>query len=410
MTISPAPASTRANGADLARRAGRAMPGGVYGHMATGLLSAHHPQFVDSGTGCRMTDVDGREYIDLMCGFGPIVLGRCHRPVERAAAAQAAHGECLTGVPPVMVELCELLVDTVAHADWAMLAKNGTDATTLCVTAARAATGRRVILVARGAYHGAAPWCTPVERGVLAEDRAHLAYFDYNDVASLERAAAAAGDDLAGVIVCPFRHDNKRAQELVDPGFARGVRALCDRTGAVLILDDVRAGFRFDVAGSWEPLGVRPDLSAFSKAIANGHPLAAVTGVDALRGAAREIFVTGSFWYSGSAMAAAVATVTELRDTDALTRIERAGTRLRDGLLAQAARHGWAVSHSGPVQMPLLVFDDDPTFATAERWAGLAAERGVYLHPHHNWFLSAAHGDDAVDDVLERTGEAFAAL
>jgi glutamate-1-semialdehyde 2,1-aminomutase len=395
--------------ADLADRAGRVVPGGVYGHMSTSLLPSH-PQFIAAGEGCRMTDVDGREYIDFLCGFGPIVLGRRHRPVERAAAEAAARGECLTGIPPVMVELCELLVDTVAHADWAMLAKNGTDATTMCVTIARAATGRRKILVARGAYHGAAPWCTPGDNGVLAEDRAHLAYFDYNDVASLEQAVAAAGDDLAGVIVCPIRHDSKRAQELADLAFARGVREACTRAGAVLILDDVRAGFRYDVAGSWEPLGVRPDLSAFSKAIANGHPLAAVAGTDALRTAARSIFVTGSFWYSGSAMAAAVATLTELRETDALARIERAGSRLRDGLVGQAARHGFAVTHSGPVQMPLLVFAGDPTFALAERWTGLVAERGVYLHPHHNWFLSAAHTDADIDDALDRTDDAFAAL
>lgn len=395
---------------ELRARAARVIPGGNYGHMSVNRLPAGYPQFIDSGQGCRMVDVSGREYIDLMCGYGPVVLGRRHAAVERAAAYQAARGECLTGMPPVMVQLCELLVDTIAHADWAMLAKNGTDATTACVTMARAATGRRKVLVARGSYHGAAPWCTPVTAGVVTEDRSHISYFDYNDIASLREAVDLAGDDLAAIIVCPLRHDNKRVQELVDPDFARAVRASCDRAGAVLILDDVRAGFRIDLAGTWEPLGIRPDLSAFSKAIANGHPLAAITGTDALREAAQSVYVTGSFWYSGAAMAAAVATITELRDTDAMDRIERAGTRLRAGLATQAAEHGFTVSQSGPVQMPLLTFDGDDDFTIAEAWARHVIGRGVYLHPFHNWFLSAAHSDDDIDDALARTDGAFADL
>lgn len=394
----------------LRDRASAVIPGTTYGHMSTNRLPAGYPQYMASGAGCRMRDVDGREFIDLMCGYGPIVLGRQHPSVERAAAEQAAFGECLTGIPPVMVELCELLTDTIAHADWTMLAKNGTDATTTCVTIARAATGRGKILAARGSYHGAAPWCTPSMAGVTAADRANIAYFEYNDVESLRAAADEAGTDLAAVIVCPVRHDLARVQELADPAFARAVREVCDAAGAAMILDDVRTGFRLDVAGSWEPLGVRPDLSAFSKAIANGHPLAAVTGVDALRDAARQIYVTGSFWYTGTPMAAAVATVTELRDTDALARIERAGTRLRAGLAAQAARHGFAVTQSGPVQMPLLTFDGATDFALAEAWGSRVAQRGVYLHPIHNWFLSAAHTDADIDEALERTDDAFASL
>lgn len=408
MTTTSEPAGISTDG--LTQRARNAMPAGVYGHMSTRLLAPQYPQFIADGTGCRMHSIDGREYIDFLCGYGPIVLGRQHPSVERAVAKQLGNGECLTGIPPVMVELCELLVETVAHADWAMLARNGTDATTMCVTIARAATGRRRILLARGSYHGAAPWCTPIPSGVLPEDRAHLGYFDYNDVASLRAAVEEAGDDLAGVILTPHHHDNKAPQASVDPAFAHAARDVCTRAGAVLILDDVRAGFRFDVAGTWEPLGVQPDLSAFSKAIANGHPLAAVTGTDALRDAAAGIYVTGSFWYSGAAMAAAVATINELRSTTALAQLKEAGELLRDGLLTQAAHYGFAVSHTGPVQMPLLIFTEDPSFATAERFAGLAVERGVYLHPHHNWFLSAAHTPDDIADALDRTDDAFAAL
>lgn len=397
--------------AALRARAGAVIPGGMYGHMNAAGLPDAYPQFMTGGEGSRVWDADGNEYIDFMCGWGPVVLGRKDPVVEAAVRAQLDVGDLLDGPSPVMVDLAELLVELVPHADWAMLAKNGTDATTACVSIARASTGRRKVLVATGAYHGAIPWCTPRPGGVLPEDRAHLGYFDYNDVASLEAAVAEAGDDLAGIIVSPVRQELARDQEMATVEFARAIRAACDRTGAVMILDDVRCGFRLDLGGSWEPLGVRPDLSAWSKAIANGYSLAAITGRDGLRQAASSIYVTGSFWYSAVSMVASIATLTQLRDTDALARMAHSGQRLRDGLAAQSAAHGFVTTQTGPVQMPLLRFvDDDARSTMARTWTNEAVKRGVYLHPVHNWFLCAAHTPEDIDRALERTDDAFAEL
>jgi glutamate-1-semialdehyde 2,1-aminomutase len=385
----------------------------MYGHQNAASWPTGFPQFLERGRGCRIWDVDGREYVDFMCSFGPIVLGHAHPLVEAAVLRQRALGDCQNGPSARMVELAERLVDLVPHADWAMFAKNGTDATTLALSIARAATGRRKVLVARDAYHGSAPWCTPRPAGTTPEDRANLLTFVYNDLASVEAAAAEAGADLAAVLVSPYRHDTRLDQEECAPAFARGVRALCDRLGAALVLDDVRAGFRLHLGGSWEPLGVRPDLSAFSKAIANGEALAAVVGRDSLRDAAREIFATGSFWFSAVPMAAALATLEALETERAIERMVRAGTRLRDGLARQARVHGLRITQSGPVQMPFLTFAGDVaagTFDHADVFTGEAARRGVWLHPWHNWFLSAAHRDSDVDLALERTDEAFAAV
>jgi glutamate-1-semialdehyde 2,1-aminomutase len=394
----------------LRERAGAVIPGGMYGHMNVAAFSSVHPQFMVSGEGCRVTDADGREYLDLMCGWGPVVLGHRHPAVTAAIADQLGRGDCLDGTSPVAVEFAELLVDTIPSADWALFVKNGSDATTTCVTLARAATGRAKVMVANGAYHGSVPWCALRGAGIVATDQANLVHYEYNDLTSAHRAADEAGADLAAIVVCPMRHDIRREQELVDPEFARGLRALADRTGAVLVLDDVRCGFRLDLGGSWEPLGVRPDLSAWSKAIANGQALGAVTGTDALRDAARSIYITGSFWYAAVPFAAALATLTELRRGEALPRIAAAGVRLRDGLARQAAGHGHSVRQTGPVQMPLLTFAGDDEFTTATAFAEAAAARGVYLHPWHNWFLSAAHTDSDIDAILRRTDDAFAAV
>jgi glutamate-1-semialdehyde 2,1-aminomutase len=407
----PIPAGPRDQA--LRDRAARVIPGGMYGHMSAATLPPGFPQFLERGRGARIWDVDGREYLDFMCSFGPIVLGHAHPKVEAAVERQRVLADCQNGPSPRMVELAERLVALQPHADWAMFAKNGTDATTLAVTIARAATGRAKVLVAAGAYHGAAPWCTPRPAGTTPEDRAHLIPFAYNDLASVEAAADRAGKDMAAVLVSPFRHDARHDQELVDPAFARGLRALCDRRGAALILDDVRAGFRLDLGGSWAPLRVRPDLAAYSKAIANGYALAGIAGGDGLRDAATRVFATGSFWFAAVAMAAALATLDALEAEQGIQAMVHAGTLLRDGLARQA--HGYAIriTQSGPVQMPFLTFAGDVaggTFDRANVFTGEAARRGVYLHPWHNWFLSAAHTEEDVRLALEGTDAAFAAV
>jgi glutamate-1-semialdehyde 2,1-aminomutase len=394
----------------LRERARQVIPGGMYGHQAAGPLPADYPQFMRAGRGARIWDVDGNEYVDLMCSYGPVVLGHQHPAVEAAAAAQALLGDCQNGPGEVMVDLAELLVRTVQHADWAMLAKNGTDATTMCCTIARAQTGRRKIAVATGAYHGAAPWCTPRPAGTTPEDRANLLTYTFNDLASVQAAAVQAGDDLAGIVVSPFKHDAGFDQELVDPAFARGLRALCDETGAALILDDVRCGFRLHLGSSWEPVGVAPDLSAWSKSIANGHALAAVLGNDAFRGGAQSVFVTGSFWFSAVPMAAAIATIRALAAEDAIAAMDQAGTALRDGILAQAASWDLPVNYTGPPGMPYLTFAGDTDYELGRTFAAEALRRGAYLHPRHNWFVSAALTGDDLALALAATDQAFAAV
>lgn len=406
----PSPSTGRPRDDALRARAGQVIPGGLWGHLNAAKLPEGYPQFFERAEGCRLWDADGRQFIDFMCSWGPIVLGHRHPAVEEAARAQAARGDCLNGPAPVLVELAELLVAMIPHADWCLLAKNGTDATTSCVTIARAGTGRRKVLVARGAYHGAVPWCSPSVAGVTEEDRAHLIPFDYNDPESLEAAAGRASADLAGVIVSAFRHDMGVALELPDPAFARRARAVCDATGAALILDDVRAGFRLDLGGSWETVGVRPDLAAYSKAIANGHALAAVTGADRFREAATRVFTTGSFWCTAVPMAAALATLTELRRIDGPARMRAMGERLRAGLDRLAGRHGLSVRHSGPPAMPLMQFAEDAGTRLGEAFCAEALRHGAYFHPRHNMFLSCAHGEAEIDAALEAADAGFAAV
>jgi glutamate-1-semialdehyde 2,1-aminomutase len=401
---------TKAADAALRARAAAVIPGGMYGHESVAMLPAEFPQFFARAKGARLWDVDGNEYVDLMCAYGPNLLGYADEAIDAAYVAQLASGDTMTGPSPLFVELAERLVGQVAHARWAMFCRNGTDATSIAVRVAREHTRRRKILVARGAYDGSDARFTPVPAGTLPEDRAHVLGFEYGDVASLHAAAKAAEGDLAGVLVSPLRHDAFVDQAMPTPGFAHAVREVCDRGDGLLILDEVRAGFRLSRNGSWAHLGVEPDLSAWGKCLANGHALSALLGGESARDAASRVYVTGSFWFSAAPMSAALATLARIRDTDYLERIERAGALLREGLARAGAASGYALRQTGPVQMPQVLIDGDPDFRRGFAFSGEMIRRGVYVHPWHNNFVCAALTEADVATVVAAATDAFAAV
>ena len=394
----------------LRGRAEAVIPNGMYGHQATLLLPDEYPQFFSHADGAYLWDANGRKYIDYMCAYGPNLLGYRHPAIDSAYIAQLSRGDTMTGPSPLMVDLAEEFVGMIGHADWAMFCKNGTDANSMAMVIARAATGKRKILIAHGAYHGAAPWCTPLKSGILAEDRAHQIFYTYNDAASLEAAVAEAGDDLAAIFATPFKHDAFVAQSLLDPGYARRARALCDERDALLIVDDVRGGFRLSRDCSWSLAGVRPDLSSWGKVIANGHPLSALLGSDRARAAASTVYVTGSYWFAAAAMAASLATLRLIRETDYLEHTIALGEQLRTGLAEAARKHDIDFRQSGPVQMPLFLFGDDADFRRGYFWSEAMLRRGIYVHPWHNMFICAALTERDVTDTLAAANAAFAEL
>lgn len=401
---------TNSKGAELKERAARVIPGGMYGHESTALLPADFPQFFSRAEGTRLWDADDNSYIDFMCAYGPNLLGYRHPDVEAAAYAQMERGDTMTGPSEAMVTLAETIVSMIDHADWAMFCKNGTDATSMAAVIARAHTGRSKILVGHGVYHGAAPWWTPGPSGILPDDRANIVYFRDQDSQSLADVAKAHQGDIAAVFTTPFRHETFRDQSDPSAEFARAARQLCDREDAVLVLDEVRTGFRLSRGSAWEVLGVKPDLTAFGKVVANGYPISALVGAETLKEAARGIYVTGSFWFSAVPMAAAIKTLNLIKSTDYLECLTLAGRLFRDGLGKQAQQYGFSLRQTGPVQMPQILFEDDPEMRLGYFWTSSAIRRGVYLHPYHNMFMNAAMTPADVSEALVATEEAFALL
>ena len=396
---------------ELRERAAQVIPGGMFGHMSVlRRMPPEYPQYFERADGCRLWDVDGNEYIDYMCSYGPMIAGYGNPRIRAAADAQRARMDIANAPAAVIVDLAERLVQQITHADWAVFAKNGNDATTICVMCARARSDKPVILVADGAYHGAQPWANYMSKGTPSDEHQYFHPYQFNNITSLDEAASKVRGRLAGIMVSAFRHDAGHHQELTDPGFARRVREICDGEQAALILDDVRAGLRLSLDASWSAIGVHPDLSAWGKGLANGEPLAAVLGNDLYRDAMTKIFVTGSFWYQAAPMAAAIETLDVLRELNGPRLMGHLGQQLRDGLYEQAQRHGHGIIQSGPPQMPTLMFEDDPKAEKGIAFCGLTAKEGVYLHPWHNMFLSTAHTEDDIGQTLEATDEAFRKL
>lgn len=396
---------------ELFQRAAAVIPGGIYGHAApASLVPGALPYFAARAKGCRYWDVDGNEFIDFMCGYGPIVLGYNDPVVDEAAERQRREGNCFNHPTERMVELAELLVQRVEFADWAVFGKNGSDMTTWATQVAREVTGRKKIVKIKGAYHGIDPWCTPGHGGLIPEDTQHIHTFAWNDLDGFERLLRRYPDQIAGLILTPYHHPVFADQVMPAHGFLPGLEELCRKRGIVLILDDIRAGFRLHPGGSHCVFGFTPDLICFCKALANGYALSACLGRRELRKSANAVFLTGSYWNSAVPMAAALACLAEMERVDAIAKIFNAGERLWIGLENAAAKHGYSVRLSGPPALPYMTFKNDPDFRLMQRFCAEAALEGVFYHPHHNWFVSVAHSEMDIDAAVERSDKAFARM
>jgi glutamate-1-semialdehyde 2,1-aminomutase len=324
--------------------------------------------------------------------------------------AEYAKGNCFNHPSALMVELAEYMVDLIPFADWAVFAKNGSDVTTWATLVAREATHRKKIVACKGEYHGAHPWCTPGHGGVIEEDRANMLYFTWNKIEELRALFDNHKGQIAGVIMTPFHHPAFGDMELPAPGFWQGVRRLCDENGAVLILDDVRCGFRLDIRGSNYYFGFEPDISCYCKAIANGYPLSAAVGRDKLKQAASNVFLTGSYWNSSAPMAAGLATIKLLRETDGIKKMNQLGEMLMNGLTERGKAAGYEMIATGPGAIPFIRFGNENNFMRMQVFAAEMSKRGHFCHPHHNWFMSAAHTEADIEETLDAAEGAFAAV
>lgn len=366
------------------------------------------PVFLRRGKGCRVWDVDGNEYIDYVQGLLPNILGYANEEVNAAVTAQLSEGHSFSLPHPLEVQLVERLTRLIPCAEMVRFGKNGSDATSGAVRAARAFTGRDRIACC--GYHGWQDWyigSTTRNAGVPKAVRDLTHPFAYNDLASLEKLFSDHPVEFAAVIMEPVNFTEPV------PGFLQGVKDIARENGALLIFDEICSGFHFGLGGAQKLFGVTPDLACFGKAIGNGFPISCVVGRADVMRIFDEIFYSFTFAGEVSSMAAAMKVLDILEETDALALIESNGRTLQDGLNVMAKEAGVAprVQAIGRPQWSLMKFTDE-SGADSPLLKNLfqqeAVKRGVLLLATHN--LTAAHDGQAIHRTLEIYSEVLKTL
>lgn len=400
--------SKYAQSLELYARAKAVIPGGIAGiRSPENFVEGDYPIFLAGGSGAYVTDVDGNTYLDMLLGYGPMILGHACAEVDRAVADNISAGFCLNLPQPVQVELAERLVALVPSAEQAMFFKTGSDATSAAIRLARAHSGREKVL--RCGYHGWHDWCLVDDPGVPTAVGENTLQFAYNRPDQLEELLRQNSGEVAAIIMTPVGHDFDAQIEEPAPGFLESARALADQYEAVLIFDEVRTGFRLRMGGAQELYGVTPDLTALGKAMSNGYPVSALVGRRDIMLAAQSTFISSTYFPNGLSMAAAIAALDLLQREKVLQQVEATGRALHAELESIVAETALPVTLSPYPQMPFLYFD--PGLATdqesrRDRFYGTLAQRGVFAHPKHHGFLSWCHRDKEIERLLDTLRDA----
>jgi glutamate-1-semialdehyde 2,1-aminomutase len=351
------------------------------------------PKYLERGKGAHVWDVDGNEYIDLNMGIGPISLGYAYPAVDRAIRAQLEDGITFSLMHPLEVEVAELICEVVPNAEMVRYSKTGCDVTTAAVRLARAFTGRSRVVCC--GYHGWHDWyigITDRSAGIPQEAKDLTFTFQYNDIDSVEQAV---DDDTACIILEPTVFEAPRDE------FLQRLRALCDKRGILLIFDEMWTGFRLALGGAQERFGVRADLACFSKAIANGMPLSVLTGRrDVMRLCEKDVFFFTTFGGEALSLAAARATIHEIRDKQVPRVMAEQGKKLKDGYNAVARDLGLASTSCSGFDCRSLVSFSGPQALEAKSFVQQEMlARGVLWGAVHNMCLS--HTAEDVTHILD---------
>lgn len=389
-------------------------PGGVTSErQPSKFIPGKYPIFLDHGKGSHVWDVDGNEFVDWVCSYGPLVLGHCNENVDNAVIENIKNGFCFTLFHPVHNELIKKLLSIMPWAEMAKVLTSGSDATAAAIRMARVYTEKDKVI--RWGYHGWHDWSyggagtDRASYGVPKSAAADILTFNYNDLNSLEEVFKNNKGKVACVIMQPF----ESSKELPSDGFLEGVKKIAHDNDAILIFDEIRSGFRVALGGALEYFNVTPDMACFSKAMANGYPISVVMGKKDIMLPSQKTRISATFFPNTFPMVAALATIKEIQDRNGIEYMWKQGTRLVKGFETMINDSGIEAKMIGLPVVPMLKFNyDDPDKNEMAKNVFFTdvIEKGIFLHPSHHWFLSLAHTDKDVDDTLSAAGEGFKKL
>ena len=384
--------------------------------------------YVKRGVGARITDLDDNEYVDYRMGYGPAILGYAHPEVDQAAREGMGVGGVFALSTERELTVAERISKMVPAAELVRFSNSGTEAVMAGLRLARAYTGKDDYVILEGGYHGlfdAAMWFTPMDKwsqvgdpevkpyseGVPISTRSFAHFVQANDANQLEDVFKRLSHRIACLLIEPIMGNCLGIA--AEPEYLRAARALCDKHGVVLLIDEVKTGFRVARGGVQELYGVKADLCTFAKAVANGYPISVLAGrEDIMRKIGRGVAHGGTYTAHPVSLAAAERTLQILDETDALERIASYGTRLRTGMSAILKARGVAHSFVGHPSMGGLYFAHEPP-RTYRDWKGsdytfydaaarVLHDERILCEPDSRepWFISAAHDDLCLRDTL----------
>ncbi len=384
----------------LLERAEKSIPLGsqTFSKCYTQYPHAASPLFLTHGKAGRVWDVDDNEYVDLVCGLLPVVLGYCDPDVDQAITRQLGKGISFSLATTLEVELAERLIEIIPCAEMVRFGKNGTDATSAAVRLARAYTGRERIMA--GGYHGWQDWyigATTRSKGIPESVRQLTHRVPYNDLDAIEQLFKAHPGEFAAFILEPMNVTNPAE------GYLDGLQKLTHEHGALLIFDEVITGFRYALGGAQELFEITPDLASFGKAMGNGMPISAVVGRRDIMMEMEDIFFSSTFGGEALSLAAAIAVIDKMRSAPVIDTLWSRGRQLQEVTTRLIARYGLEkqISLSGKAPWTLLGFQDHPLArkeAIKTLYVREMLANGVLTLGSHN--ICYAHNEQDIRQVL----------
>lgn len=392
-------------------KAKQLVPGGVAGiRRPYNFVAGEYPIFFDKGKGGRIIDVDGNEYIDFLCAYGPIIMGYREEEIDNAVIEQIQNkGFCFSLTQETQNELIEKLIEIIPSCEMAAMVKTGSDATTIAIRVARGYTGKTKI--ARCGYHGWHDWCVEVKGGIPSKFYEDILEFHYNDLDELEDLLKKNENDMAAIIITPVGHPLAAEVQMPKPGYLEGVRALADKYGCVLIFDEIRSGFRCSIGGAQKYFGVTPDLSTFGKAMANGYAISALVGKREIMSImADKVFLSSTYFPNSDSQIAALKTIEILQRDKVLDVIHEKGIKFGKEVEKVVADSTIPAQFSGSPWMPFITFDKDDTGLYKKlrnEFYTQLIRRGVFLQPYHHGYICYRHTDADLAFTVNAIKESF---
>lgn len=391
----------------LKKRATKVIPSltGTFSRSATAYVEGVYPVYVQSANGSHFTDVDGNQYIDYLCGLGPITLGYNYKPVNAAIIRQLKKGILFSLPPTVELDLAELLCQTIPHADMAKFEKSGSNAVTGAIRAARAITKRDKIAYcgSGGVWHDWQAAMVSRDGGVPKFNQNLIKIFDYNDADGLEQIFEDNKNEIAAIVLEPTHFEKP------EKNFLNRVRKIADTNNSILILDEIVTGFRFDLKGGQKYFDIKGDLVCFGKGMGNGLPISAITGPTEYMKIFDKLWVSSTNNSESLSLAGTIAVINEMKSKKTIKKTWNVGQKLFSSWNKIADENNIDAKMIGyPVRMDLKCFDSKRVESLPMKSLILQemVKRGVFMSILGAVYLSYSH---SFQDI-EKTVAAFDAV